>query len=80
MKLSKGVDKDLSPVPVDCSVVDMSDGTYELKWRTKKAGVYSIDVLVDGAHVGGSPVKLIVKSAKPAVGQMEVCLRVYACE
>ena len=38
---------------VDCSVADRGDGTYELKWRSSTAGIFPIDVLLDGSH--GAP-------------------------
>ena len=58
--------------PVDFTVVDKGDGSYELKWKSDRAGTYPIDVLMDGAHVAGSPVQLTVRSALPAVEKMEV--------
>ena len=57
---------------IHCEVIDNNDGSYELKWRSAKAGVFPIDVLMDGAHVVGSPTELMVRSAKPAVEQMAV--------
>ena len=77
MKLSKSFERDVGASDgagekVDCKVLDKGDGWYELKWRSLRAGVYPIDVLMDGAHVSGSPTELMVRSAEPAVGQMAV--------
>ena len=66
----KDVDKDAEAV--ELSVVDNSDGSYQLKWKGKTAGSYPVDVLINGAHVIGSPTQLIVGSAEPAVEQMTV--------
>ena len=71
MKLSKNKDEH-EAAPVEFSIIDNNNGTYELKWKSTKAGAYHVDVLMDGAHVGGSPINLTVRSASPAVEQMEV--------
>jgi len=57
---------------VSCEVKDKGDGSYELVWKSSRAGVFPLDVLMDGAHVAGSPTELIVHSTKPAVEQMSV--------
>jgi len=70
MKLSKTSAADEKAV--EFSIVDMEDGSYELKWKCAISGSYPIDVLMGGAHVAGSPIHLNVNSAKPAVEQMTV--------
>ena len=52
---------------VQCSVVDRGDGSYELLWACHRAGTFPIDVLIGPYHVGGSPMKLTVRPARPAV-------------
>jgi len=69
---TKDKDSDGDKKLVDCDVVDRSDGTYELKWRSNTAGVFPIDVLLDGSHVVGSPIELHVRPAQPAVEKMVV--------
>lgn len=71
MQISKGARGDAES-SVHCEVVDNGDGIYELKWRSIKAGVFPIDVLMDGSHVMGSPTELQVRSAMPAVEKMAV--------
>ena len=74
VKLGKmGNDRDSKEADsVELNVVDNGDGSYQLKWKCARAGTYPVDVLISGAHVGGSPTELHVGSAEPAVEQMTV--------
>jgi hypothetical protein len=72
MKLSKSAEREGMAPPIECGVEDKENGSYVLKWKSTQAGVYPIDVQVDGAHVSGSPIQLIVHSAQPSVEHMAV--------
>ena len=56
----------------ECEVKDRGDGSYELLWMCQKAGTFPIDVMISGAHVRGSPMKLTVSPAVPAVERFVV--------
>ena len=71
---AKDADPELrtGPAPVEFQVSDSGDGSYALSWKSEKAGMYNIDVLLDGSHSSGSPIQLQVRAAVPAVEKMEV--------
>ena len=40
---------------VFCESIDNRDGTYELVWRSERAGLFEAHITIDGAHIIGSP-------------------------
>ena len=54
--------------PVDCRVVDQQDGGYE-PVEVHARGTFPLDVLIDGAHISGSPISVTVLPAKPDVNR-----------
>ena len=57
---------------VDCKVQDQGNGSYELLWACQRAGTFPIDLTIGGVHVVGSPMKLTVAPAQPAVERFNV--------
>eukprot|EP00698_Gefionella_okellyi_P016092 TRINITY_DN457_c0_g1_i1.p1 TRINITY_DN457_c0_g1~~TRINITY_DN457_c0_g1_i1.p1 ORF type:complete len:4209 (-),score=1181.95 TRINITY_DN457_c0_g1_i1:57-12683(-) len=43
------------PSPTLAAVADGSDGTYAIRYNVHLAGAYSVDILLDGKHIAGSP-------------------------
>ena len=57
------------PEVVHCAVADLENGLYEVEWSSKTAGLYSVEVLLDGVPLTqGSPLTL-------AVEPNELCVR-----
>ena len=52
---------------VQSKVDDNGDGSYKLSWACQRAGTYPIEVLISGLHVKGSPMRLTVQPAAPAI-------------
>jgi hypothetical protein len=57
---------------VQCNVVDLNNGSYELQWMCKLVGNFPTTVMIDGKHVVNSPATLRVKSLTPFIGHSEV--------
>ena len=50
------------PEVVHCAVADLENGLYEVEWSSKTAGLYSVEVLLDGVPLTqGSPLTLAVE-------------------
>ncbi|KAL1504154.1 hypothetical protein AB1Y20_010563 [Prymnesium parvum] len=47
-----------------CTVHDCRDGTYTVTWHSTVSGRYSLDVMVNGEMVAGSPLELLVEPAR----------------
>lgn len=52
---------------VKSKVEDCGNGSYELLWSCQRAGIFSIEVLISGLHVLGSPMQLEVHPAAPEI-------------
>ena len=63
------VEHELSEAPVKCRVKDNNNGTYTLDWSATLAGNFPLDVMIDNAHVSGSPLTVSVLPAKPDVNR-----------
>ena len=53
-------------------ISDLLNGSYEISWKGKVAGEYSLLVTINDAPVRGSPTAVTVLSAAPDVARCEV--------
>ena len=60
---------DANNPPIEARIVDQSDGSYLLEWKSSFSGTFPLDVLVDGSHVQGSPISVNVRPANPDVSR-----------
>lgn len=49
---------------------DEDDGTYTLLWQSKKSGTFDAKVMINGANVRGSPMKIQLVSTRPNVDKI----------
>ena len=61
--------EETAPVP---QISDLRNGSYEISWKGKVAGEYSLLVTINDAPVRGSPTAVTVLSAAPDVARCEV--------
>ena len=57
---------------VEATCTDHDDGSYSFKWRSQRAGTYSIAVTIDGTPVLGSPTTLTMLAGSLAVNNCEI--------
>lgn len=54
---------------VQAEATDLQDGSYQLHWRSKLSGTFTVKVLVDKDQVKGSPLKIKLTSTIPEVSR-----------
>ena len=57
---------------VVCNVVDEGNGSYELQWRSKLSGVFSVKVFIGATQVSGSPIKIKLTSTIPELNRSRI--------